>query len=174
MSIAQLTLESLRYRFRGIKKTGDGLLAQVDDDDLNRQINPEVNSIGMIVQHLHGNMLSRWTDFLTTDGDKPWRDREGEFEPSVQDKESVLLLWEEGWACTLASIDALTEEDLTRVITIRGQELGVIDACLRQISHYGYHVGQMVHIGKERLGDRWQTLSIAKGKSGDYKPGKKD
>jgi len=174
MTADELLLQSLRYRFREIKKLGDGMLAQIDEWDIHWRINPEVNSIAIIVQHLHGNMLSRWTDFLTTDGDKPWRDRDGEFEAKQLTKVGLLKLWEEGWERTLRAIDALTEDDLTRKITIRGQKLDVVDACLRNIVHCGAHVGQMVHIAKERLGDKWQTLSIPRGRSKEYKPQGKD
>jgi hypothetical protein len=174
MNAGELFLQSLRYRYRAIKKSGDGVLVQVDDSDILWQFNPEANSIAIIVQHLHGNMLSRWTDFFTTDGNKPWRDRDGEFEPRQLTKAEVLTLWENGWECTFRAIDALTEADLTCKVTIRGQELDVIDACLRQFGHYSQHVGQMVHIAKERLGERWQTLSIARGKSREYRPKAKD
>jgi len=174
MNAEELLLQSLRYRFREIKKLGDGMLAQIDESDIHWRINPEVNSIAIIVQHLHGNMLSRWTDFLTTDGDKPWRDRDGEFEAKQLTKAGLLKLWEEGWERTIRAIDGLTQDDLTRKITIRGQELDVVDACLRNIVHCGSHVGQMVHIAKERLGDKWQTLSIPRGRSKEYRPKGKD
>ena len=174
MRIGELLLQSLRYRFRGIKKSGDGVLAQVDDADIFWQPNSEANSIAIIVQHLHGNMLSRWTDFLTTDGDKHWRDRDGEFESRQLTKADVLTLWEKGWEHTFRAVDALTEADLTRKVTIRAQEMDVIDACLRNLGHYSQHVGQMIHIAKERLGERWQTLSIARGKSKEYRPKGKD
>lgn len=174
MNTGELLLQSLRYRFRGLKKSGDQVLAQVDDADLLWQATPEVNSIAIIVQHLHGNMLSRWTDFLTTDGDKPWRKRDEEFEPRTTNKAEVMKLWEAGWELTLRTIDSLTENDLNRRVTVRGQELDVVDACLRQLGHYNQHVGQMMHIAKERLGERWQTLSIARGKSKNYRPSGKD
>ncbi len=174
MKLEESLIESLQYRFREIKKLGDRALAQVNESDIHWQLNPEANSIAIIVQHLHGNMMSRWTDFLTTDGDKPWRDRDGEFEPKQLTKPELLALWEEGWECTLRAIDALSGDDLIRNITIRGQELDVTDACLRNMIHCGYHVGQIVHIAKERLEGRWQTLSIARGKSREYRPQKKD
>jgi hypothetical protein len=174
MKIEKLLLASLRYRFKEIKRLGDGTLAQVDESALHWRISPEANSIAIIIQHLHGNMVSRWTDFLTTDGNKPWRDRDGEFEPKRVTKAELLKLWELGWECALRAIDGLSENDLTRKVTIRGQELDAIDACLRNIIHCGYHVGQIVNIAKERLGDRWQTLSIARGKSKEYRPKRKD
>lgn len=174
MSVGELLLQSLQYRFRGLKKSGDALLAQVDDVDILWQFGPEVNSIAIIVQHLHGNMLSRWTDFLTTDGDKPWRKRDEEFESKPLSKSEVTALWEAGWELTFRAIDGLKEIDLDRKVKIRGQELDVIDSCLRQLGHYNQHVGQMMHIAKERLGERWQTLSIARGKSKEYRPKGRD
>jgi len=174
MTVEELFLQSLRYRFMAIKKSGDGVLAQVDDTDIVWQSNPETNSIAIIVQHLHGNMLSRWTDFLTTDGDKPWRDRDREFESRRVTKAELLALWEEGWKLTFRAVDGLTEADLTRKVTIRGQELDVIDACMRNFGHSSQHVGQMIHITKERRAKQWQTLSIARGKSKEYRPKYKD
>jgi hypothetical protein len=174
MNAEELLLRSLRYRFREIKRTGDGALAQVDESDLHWRINPEVNSIAILVQHLHGNMLSRWTDFFTADGNKPWRDRDGEFEAKQANRAEIVALREEGGERAFTIIDALTNEDLTRCVKIRGQELDVIDSCLRQLGYYASHVGQIVHIAKERLGNQWQTLSIARGKSREYKPQRKD
>ena len=174
MKLEELLLESLRCRFREIKRLGDATLAQVDDSDIYWRINPEANSIAIIVQHIHGNLVSRWTDFLTTDGNKPWRDRDAEFETKQVTKAELLTLWDEGWKCALSAIDGLAEDDLTRKVTIRGQELDVIDACLRNFGHCSQHVGQMVHIAKERLGDRWQTLSIVRGKSNEFRPQRRD
>jgi len=167
-------LDSLRHRFRAIKELGDKSLAQATGEELLWRSHEGTNSIAIIVQHLHGNMLSRWTDFLTSDGDKPTRDRDAEFEHIPRSKGEVLFMWEEGWQCVLEAVDTLTEADLTKTIVIRGQELDVVDACLRQIAHYGYHIGQIVHIAKERTRDRWVTLSIAKGESKAYVPGKRD
>jgi hypothetical protein len=174
MNSDELLLKSLQYRYREIKRSGDRTLSQLDESDIHWQFNQETNSIAIVVQHLHGNMLSRWTDFFTTDGDKPWRNRDGEFESKRFTREQLTALWNEGWDLTLRVIDALTREDLSRKVAVRGQELDVVDACLRQLLHYSMHVGQMVHIAKERLGDRWQTLSIARGKSKEYHPSRKD
>lgn len=168
-------LDCFRYRFRGLKKLGDKTLEQLSEADLLWRPNEEANSAAVIVQHMHGNMLSRWTDFLTTDGNKEWRDRDGEFtEPKTVTREDVMTLWEEGWACTLSAIDALTEADLTKEVKIRGESLGVIDAVLRQIGHYSLHIGQLITIAKERLGTDWKTLSIPRGQSNAYKPSKRD
>jgi len=174
-TVEALLLDSFRFRFRGIKKLGDLTLAQMSQEDLEWRPNDECNSAAVIIQHVHGNMLSRWTDFLTTDGDKPWRKRDGEFtEPDVVSRDALLALWEEGWACTLAAIDALEEADLTKEVQIRGKSLGLVDAVLRQIAHYSLHVGQLITIGKERLGSDWKTMSVPRGESKAYTPGKRD
>jgi len=174
-SVEALLLDSFRFRFRGIKKLGDLTLEQMSQDDLVWRPNDECNSAAVILQHVHGNMLSRWTDFLTTDGDKSWRNRDGEFtEPTVVSREDLLANWEAGWACTLSAIDALKEADLTKEILIRGEPLGVIDAVLRQIAHYSLHVGQLITIAKERRGADWKTMSIPRGESKLYTPSKRD
>lgn len=174
-TVEALLLDSFRYRFRGVKKLGDMTLAQMSQEDLTWRPNEECNSAAVIIQHVHGNMLSRWTDMFTTDGDKPSRDRDGEFaEPDAASRDELLALWEEGWACTLSAIDALEEADLTKEVVIRGEPLGVIDAVLRQLAHYSLHVGQLITIAKERLGSDWKTLSIPRGESKTYTPGKRD
>ena len=174
-TVEALLLDSFRFRFRGIKKSGDFTLEQMSQEDLVWRPNEECNSAAVIIQHLHGNMLSRSTDFLTTDGNKPWRDRDGEFtEPDGVSRDTLLGYWEEGWACTLSAIDALEEADLTKEILIRGEPLGVIDAVLRQLSHYSLHVGQLTTIAKERLGSDWKTMTIPRGESSAYTPGKRD
>ncbi|MCA8915762.1 MAG: DUF1572 family protein [Planctomycetes bacterium] len=157
-------------RLRATKALGDGVLGQVSDAELFLLSDAEANSIAIIVRHLHGNMLSRWTDFLTTDGDKPTRQRDREFEQPATDRNEVLRLWEEGWACTFQALEPLTPSDVLREVRIRGEPLTVLDAILRQLAHYSYHVGQMVTLARQQLGSRWQTLSIARGKSQDYRP----
>jgi hypothetical protein len=166
-----LFLSSTRHIFRAMKKQGDGALQQLALEDLVRAPAPELNSIATIIQHLHGNMLSRWTDFLTSDGEKPDRDRDAEFEPRpFASREELLSLWEAGWSCLFHAIDPLTVADLSRTITIRGQPHNVVEALQRQIQHYSYHIGQLVLLAKWLKGDQWKTLSIAKGQSKDYKP----
>lgn len=172
--LAAAYLDSILKRFENLKELGDGALAQLGDADVQFAPHPEVNSIGVTVQHLHGNMQSRWTDFLTTDGDKPTRDRDGEFEDRLLGQAEVVVLWEEGWACTLGALRALGQEDLLKTVTIRGMPLVVLDAINRQIAHYGYHIGQMVQLGKLRRGAKWETLSIARGQSGRYVPRARD
>lgn len=162
-------LESARFSFRLYKRVGEGALKQMREEDLYWQPNSETNSAQIIVQHLHGNMLSRWTDFLTTDGEKTDRKRDSEFETAERiPRDRIKELWEEGWVCLLAAIDALGVDDLTRDVTIRGQKLSVIEAMNRQLTHVAYHVGQLVQIGKDRLGADWKTLSIPRGASAEF------
>lgn len=164
-------LDSMRHILRASKKLGDGALAQLDAEQMAREPAPGVNSVAVIVQHMRGNMLSRWTDFLASDGEKPWRQRDAEFQqPDAPSREEILALWEEGWACVFRALDALKPEDLGRKVTIRGQEHTVVQAILRQIDHYGYHVGQIVLLARLFLGDGWKTLSIARGQSQAYTP----
>lgn len=166
--ISQEFLESARFHFRLYKAVGEGALKQYREEDLAWQPNAETNSARIIVQHLHGNMHSRWTDFLTTDGEKPTRNRDGEFEARESvPRERLKSLWEDGWSCLFEAVNALTCEDLAKEVTIRGQKLSVIDAINRQLGHVAYHVGQLVHIGKERRGTEWKTLSIPRGESGN-------
>lgn len=171
----EIFIESARFRFLTLKVMGTRSFEQLGDDDLRWKANEETNSIAVIVQHLHGNMLSRWTDFLTSDGEKPTRQRDAEFtEPEAADKAALIEQWEEGWACVLEAVKALTAEDLAREVPIRGQALTVIDAVNRQLVHYGYHTGQIVHIAKSRKGKAWKTLSVPRGESGDYVPAGRD
>jgi len=132
------------------------------------QYNDASNSIAIIVQHLWGNMLSRWTNFLTEDGEKEWRNRDQEFEKVIKTKEEMITKWDEGWDCLFAAINSLTNEDLDRIIYIRKEPLSVVDAVNRQLAHYSYHVGQIVYLGKMQLNDRWISLSIPKGNSKEF------
>jgi hypothetical protein len=169
--VRALYLESARARFRGSKELGDRTLAQLADEDIFWQPNTETNSIALIVKHLRGNMHSRWTNTLKTDGEKPDRDRDSEFEHGgLPNRDAVIAVWEEGWNDLLGAMDRFVPEDLAKSIRIRGEELSLLDGINRQLLHVSYHVGQMVHIGKERLGKRWQTLSIARGESAAYRP----
>lgn len=170
MSTAAEFLNGCVARIQAVKALGDGVLAQVNDEQLFHQTDTEANSIAIIVRHLHGNMLSRWTDFLTSDGDKPNRQRDREFEQPSRDRASVLRLWDAGWACTLDALNCLQPGDVLREVRIRGEPLTVMDAIMRQLAHYSYHVGQMVTLAREQLGANWKTLSIARGQSKAYKP----
>jgi hypothetical protein len=154
-------LRSSRARFAELKALGDRALERLDEGDLRFTPDPESNSVAVIVQHVAGNMMSRWTDFLTTDGEKPDRDRDGEFvltEGSTKDK--LLALWEKGWERLFDTVGALTPEDLDRRVSIRGHPLSVPDAIQRQLTHYGQHVGQIVYIAKHRKWRTWESLSL--------------
>ncbi len=159
-------------QFMLYKQLGEKAIAQLDDTELNWQANEDSNSIANIVKHLWGNMLSRWTDFLTTDGEKPWRERDAEFEPKAMDRATVMKLWEDGWQCLFAALDSITDEDLGRIIYIRNEGDTVLSAINRQISHYAYHVGQIVYVSKLRVKEDWQSLSIPRNKSAEYNAGK--
>jgi len=171
LPIAADTLASMRTRFRDYKTMGDRTLAQCTDAIVTREITPGSNSIAIIVKHVGGNLRSRWTDFLTSDGEKPDRHRDAEFEDGAVSLATVTAWWNDGWAPCLATLDALTPEDLGRSITIRGQPLTVPDAMLRSLAHTAYHVGQMVMLAKAYLGDAWTTLSIARGQSEQFTRG---
>ena len=158
-------LEFSIKRFKEYKAMGDKTLEQLNDDELHEAPNESSNSIAVIIQHLHGNMLSRWTNFLTEDGEKPWRLRDAEFEEQQWSKEDILQKWSEGWQAILSSLESLQPADLLKEITIRSQPLLVIDAIIRQQMHYSAHVGQIVYIGKWLKGKDWKTLSIPKGDS---------
>jgi len=156
-------LDSARKEFTYYRALGEKTFIQLPDADLFRAPAPGSNSIAVIVQHLHGNMLSRWTDFLTTDGEKPWRDRDGEFEPGITTREELLHLWSEGWDRLFAAIDPLTDSDLDRIVHIRTEPHTVAQAITRQLAHVPYHTGQIVLLGKLFLGEDFQSLSIPKG-----------
>jgi hypothetical protein len=154
--------------FQHYKRLGERAMAQVTEEQLFASLDDDANSIAMIVKHMAGNMRSRWTDFLTTDGEKPDRDRDAEFDAPPATREAVLELWESGWRCLFGAIDLLTESDLTRRITIRGEAHSVMQAINRQLAHYPYHVGQIVLLAKHFAGPAWRTLSVAKGSSGEF------
>lgn len=155
-------------RLKYYKDLADKTFAQLTAEQLHYQPNEESNSIAVIVQHLSGNMLSRWTHFLTEDGEKEWRQRDDEFEVHNYTKEQVLEVWEKGWDCFLTTLSSLTEHDLLKTVTIRQEPLSVTDAILRQLAHYPYHVGQIVYIGKMIKDRDWTSLSIPKGHSDQY------
>jgi uncharacterized damage-inducible protein DinB len=161
-------LESILKRFREYKSLGDKTFAQLNDEDFLFQPNEASNSLAVIIQHMNGNMRSRWTNFLTEDGEKEWRRREEEFDNQPQSKSELLQLWEEGWKVLFDTLNSLTADDLSKTITIRSQTLTVIDAINRQLAHYAYHAGQIVYIGRWRRDGNWQSLSIPKGGSSAY------
>ena len=165
MNTEEAFLQSSIKKFKAQKSLGDKTFAQLDEKDLFFKPSAESNSIAVIVQHVSGNMLSRWTNFLTEDGEKPWRKRDAEFENNLSTKEDVLNAWNKGWACVLATLENLKPEDVIKTIIIRSEPHLVVDAIIRQIDHYGSHVGQIVYIGKLIKNENWQSLSIAKNKS---------
>ena len=169
-TIGTLYLEEALKTFQKQKTLGEKALAQVSDDArLNATLDPESNSLAIIVKHMAGNMVSRWTDFLTTDGEKPDRNRNGEFEGEMSRAE-LMARWERGWACVFSAVSALTPDDLLKTVTIRSEPHTVVRAIDRQIDHYGYHVGQIVFLAKHLESEHWQSLSVARGKSAEFKP----
>ena len=161
-------LEAARDEFQKIKKLGDKAIAPLSDEQLHAKIDPESNSVAIIMRHMAGNMRSRWTDFLTTDGEKPDRNRDSEFERPPQTRAALVALWEAGWKICLDVLDSLTDEDLTRTITIRTEPHSVMQAINRQVGHYAHHVGQIVFLAKHFAGENWQTLSVPKKKSAEF------
>ena len=152
-------------RFQYYKELGDKTLDQVNEEELYWMPSSESNSIALTIQHMYGNMKSRWTNFLTEDGEKPWRNRDQEFETQTMTKTQVLDIWNQGWACLLDTLAVLKKEDLQKTIYIRTEPLLVYDAILRQLAHYPYHVGQIVYIGRMIRNEQWKNLSIPKGNS---------
>jgi hypothetical protein len=160
-------LKSVISQFEYYKQLADKTFAQLSDEALQWQYNAESNSIAIIVKHLSGNMLSRWTDFLQADGEKPWRDRDAEFDKGYASKEEMFEAWEKGWNVCLTALRSLTDADLQKTVYIRNQGHTVLEAINRQLAHYPYHIGQIVFIGK-MLASEWKSLSIPRNKSADY------
>jgi hypothetical protein len=168
--LADLYLEEARRQFRGHKRMGEGAMAQLRDEEFFVTLDPESNSVAILVKHLAGNMRSRFTDFLTADGEKPDRFRDQEFElTSATTRADVMKCWEEGWSRVFTAIEALKPDDVTRTVTIRGEPHTVLQAINRQIAHYAQHIGQMVFLAKHLRSRDWKTLSIPRGRSEDYK-----
>ncbi len=161
-------LESVKKQFEYYKMLGEKTFAQLEEEQFFWQYNQESNSIAFIVSHLCGNMLSRWTDFLTSDGEKEWRQRDAEFENSTTTKQQVIDQWNQGWQCLFDAINSLKEEDLAKIIYIRNMGHSVTEAINRQLAHYPYHVGQIVFIGKMVCDQNWASLSIPRNKSSEY------
>lgn len=155
-------------RFEYYKMLGDKSFEQLSDDQIFWQFNEESNSIAVIVKHITGNMLSRWTNFLTEDGEKSWRDRDEEFINTFKTKTEVLDYWEKGWECLFDALNQINNENLYSTIYIRNEAHSVIDAIFRQLAHYPYHIGQIVFIAKMVKNENWKTLSIARNKSADF------
>lgn len=154
--------------FEYYKSLGERTFEALSDEELHLEPGTDVNSIPIIVKHLWGNMLSRWTNFLTEDGEKDWRERDEEFESTLKTRKDMLEKWEEGWKCVLDTLGSLTPDDLDKTVYIRNEGHQVSDAIQRQLAHYSYHVGQIVFLGKIIKGKEWQSLSIPKGQSDSF------
>lgn len=155
-------------RLKYYKDLGEKAMEQLDETEIHFRPNEESNSVAIIVQHMAGNMHSRFTNFLTEDGEKEWRQRDDEFEIHHYSKEQVIDLWEKGWQCVFDALESLTDDDLLKTITIRKEALTVMDAINRQLAHYPHHIGQILYIGKIIKGSSWKNLSIPKGQSQAY------
>jgi len=156
--------------FRNYKKLAEKAMAQITDEQLGTALDSEMNSIAIIVKHMAGNMRSRWTDFLNSDGEKPGRNRDSEFVDAPATREALLAIWEEGWQSLFNALEPLGEEDLRQTVTIRGEAHSVMQAINRQIAHYAYHCGQIVLLAKHFKSDGWESLSIPRGRSDTFRP----
>ncbi len=170
LSLAAHYIEEARRQMRGQKRLAEGAMIQLKDEELFITLDPESNSIAVLVKHMARNMRSRFTDFLTSDGEKPdrFRDQEFELNPATT-RADLMKLWEEGWAQVFAAIDSLKPEDVMRTVTIRGEPHTVLQAVNRQIAHYAHHTGQIIFLAKHLRSSEWKTLSIPRGKSENYK-----
>lgn len=168
-SLAQQYLNEAQKNFHSYKKMAEKALAQVDDDEFFATLDKEGNRIAVIIKHISGNMLSRWTDFLTTDGEKPNRNRDMEFVITEETTtEDLMARWEQGWQCLFDAIEPLTPEDFTRKIYIRGEEHSIIEAINRQLTHYACHIGQIIFLAKHFRSTEWKTLSIPRNRSAEF------
>ncbi len=167
-SIGKEFLTTAIRRVKYYKDLADKTFAQLTGKDFHVRASPESNSIAIIIRHMAGNMLSRWTNFLTEDGEKEWRQRDDEFELHDLSKDQLLEIWEQGWSCFLSALASLQEDDLLKTVYIRKEPITVIDAINRQLAHYPYHVGQILFIGKMLKNEAWQNLSVPKGQSLQY------
>ncbi|MGO8934555.1 MAG: DUF1572 domain-containing protein [Terracidiphilus sp.] len=161
-------VEDVLAVFRYYKRLAERAMEQVTDEQIFAVIDKEANSIAVIVKHIAGNMRSRWTDFLTTDGEKPGRDRDGEFVEPPATREGLMAMWEDGWNRVFSAIEPLTDADLGRTVTIRGEAHSVMQAINRQLAHYPHHVGQIVLLAKHFGCDHWQSLSVPRNKSAEF------
>lgn len=163
-----MIIESIKSEYQRYKSLTENAIAQVKDDDVHKVLGEEGNSIAVIMNHLSGNLKSRFTNFLTEDGEKPWRKRDDEFEEKLEDRTILIKKWEESWRILLNEINALQDFDLSKVVRIRGKELTVSEALQRSLAHAAYHVGQIVLLARIHVGKNWKSLSIARGKSQEY------
>lgn len=165
MSAFEDFMESALYEFRRYKTLGDKTFAQLSDEDIHWQYSEQDNSIAVIAKHMTGNMLSRWTNFLTEDGEKSWRERDAEFEDTYHSKEEMISAWEKGWDCLFDALAQVNEKNFNSKVKIRGEDHSIMGAVSRQIGHYASHTGQIIFIGKMIKGEDWVSLSIPKGES---------
>lgn len=168
MNENQQILESVKKQFMTYKNLGEKAIEQLEPEQLFVATNVDTNSIATIVKHLSGNMLSRWTDFMTSDGEKSWRNRDAEFENDIQDKVQLMNIWEEGWLCLFRALDSIQPEQLFHIIYIRNEEHTVMEAIHRQLTHYPYHVGQIIYAAKWLKKSEWNSLSIPRNTSQAY------
>jgi hypothetical protein len=168
MEATESYLDSVKKQFLYYKMLGEKAMDQLEPEQFFVSLNEDTNSIATIIKHISGNMLSRWTDFLTTDGEKEWRNRDAEFENDLSSKEAVLITWNKGWDCFLETLNSLKPEQLSTIIYIRNEGHTVIEAINRQLAHYPYHVGQIVFYAKQLKNNSWDSLSIPKNKSTNY------
>ena len=161
-------LKQSKALFKYYRQVGEKAMSQLEDKDLFAKFYEDGNSIANIVKHLSGNMKSRWTDFLSSDGEKPWRHRDTEFEDDLQSRVEVMRCWRDGWGVTEKALLELVGEDMQRKIVIRGEEHDVFQAILRQLAHYASHIGQIIFIARSLCGEKWESLSIPKGGSDEY------
>jgi Protein of unknown function (DUF1572) len=168
MIAAQNYLDSARAEFLKLRALAEKSFEQLEESDFHFRPDAESNSIAVLIQHMSGNMISRWTDFLTSDGEKPDRHRDSEFEEQAQTREQLMKQWQRGWQVFTDTMNSLTAEDMLREVTIRGEKHSAIQAINRQLTHYGYHVGQIVFLAKHIRAEGWKTLSIARHKSAEF------
>ncbi|WP_245799150.1 DUF1572 family protein [Virgibacillus siamensis] len=168
MKLEKTYLHVIIKKFKDMKKQGDKTINRLSEEEIHWAYNDASNSVAVIVKHLNGNMVSRWTDFLNSDGEKPYRNRDNEFEDDQTSKQELIFAWEKGWETLFSALDSLKEEDIMKRIYIRGEEHTVLEAIERQLAHYASHVGQIIYIGKQVKGESWESLSIPKGKSQKY------
>ncbi|MGE7023763.1 DUF1572 family protein [Solibacillus cecembensis] len=168
MSIEKEYLRVIKERFKSVKSLGDKAIEQLVEEDIHWALNAESNSVAIIISHLSGNMVSRWTDFLNSDGEKPYRNREQEFVDDISSKAELIATSEIGWNTLFEALNNLEEKDLLKAVLIRGENHSVIEAIERQLAHYAYHIGQIVYIGKQIKSENWESLSIPIGQSDSY------
>jgi hypothetical protein len=161
-------IEDSLHLLRYYKKLAEGALAQATEPQLYQLLDEDANSIAIVMQHMVGNMKSRWTNFLLEDGEKPWRNRDSEFEQPPATRQALLQLWEEGWDCVFRTLETLTDSDLSRTVPIRGEAHSVMQAINRQIAHYAYHCGQIVLLAKHFQQAQWKSLTVPKGESAEF------